>query len=83
MRKSHGYVSNSSFGEIKINNFALSIVVLSCHTLLCFIRNKFVRNLACEIENLKKIIRNWLGSFFLLKIVKTQPSKLLAKFHSK
>ena len=63
MRKSHGYISNSSFDEIKLDNFALSIIVLSCRKLLCFIRNKFIRNLAWEIENLKKIIRNWLGSF--------------------
>ena len=45
-----GYVFNSSFDEIKLVNFALSIVVLSCCTLLCFIRNKFIRNLAWEIE---------------------------------
>ena len=67
MRKSHGYVSNSSFDEIKLDNFALSIIVLSWRTLLCFIRNKFIRNLAWEIENLKKIIRNWLGSFLIFE----------------
>ena len=42
--------SSSSLDEIKLVNFALSIVVLSCRTLLCFIRNKFIRNLAWEIE---------------------------------
>ena len=36
--------SSSSLDEIKFVNFALSIVVLSYRTLLCFIRNKFIRN---------------------------------------
>ena len=44
--------SSSSLDEIKFVNFALSIIVLSCRTLLCFKRNKFTRSLAWEIENL-------------------------------